>query len=380
MNSNKVKGFNDFTGEEALKRREIRRIILETFESYGFEPAETPIVEYEEFVRGDKNQENDDAVREIFTLKDRGKRNLALRYEFTFQLERLMQNKKLPYKRYQIGELFRDESIREGRTRQFTQCDIDIIGSTIKDEAECLATFDDIFKKLNIGVTIYINNRKLLNEILDDLKLEKSREQILREIDKMDKLSEKEIKSNLKKLGAEKILEILKQKESFFEKYSSYSEIRELKKYCKFFGVKIVFRPFLVRGLSYYNGSVFEVWSKKINVAVCGGGSYLVNDIQSTGISFGFEPIMLLSGKFKIELEKFLVISLDKDKDAITLAQKLRKKGKNVSLFYGKPSKALEYANSYNIGKVIFIGEKEVKSKNFKVKDMKTGKEEVLKI
>ena len=81
-----VKGFRDFTGEDAIKREEVKKIIVGTFEKYGFEPAETPIIEYEDFVKGDdKNQEKDEAVSDIFKLKDKGKRNLALRYEFTFQ-------------------------------------------------------------------------------------------------------------------------------------------------------------------------------------------------------------------------------------------------------------------------------------------------------
>src|SRR3989344_9471296 len=131
-----VKGFKDFTGEEASKREKIRNIIVDNFKRYGFEPAETPIVEYESFVKG--NNEQDEAVSDIFKLEDKGKRKLALRYEFTFQLKRLAQNKKLPYKRYQIGEVFRDEPVKPGRLRQFTQCDVDIVGSTLKDEAEVL--------------------------------------------------------------------------------------------------------------------------------------------------------------------------------------------------------------------------------------------------
>ena len=86
----KVKGFNDYTGEDAIKRAEIKKILVDTFEKYNFEPAETPIVEYEEFVRGDNIQ--DEAVSDIFKLQDKGKRKLALRYEFTFQLKRLMKN------------------------------------------------------------------------------------------------------------------------------------------------------------------------------------------------------------------------------------------------------------------------------------------------
>jgi len=368
-----VKGFKDYTGDEAKKRAEIRKVIAGTFEKYGFEPAETPVIEYAEFVKGENEQ--DEAVRDTFKLEDRGKRNLALRYEFTFQLKRLAQNKKLPYKRYQIGELFRDEPIREGRTRQFTQCDIDIIGSDSKDEAECLAAFSELFKRLGIEVTIYVNNRKLLNEIIEKEKINVSdRDNVLREIDKLDKLSEKEVEQNLKKYKAEKLLKIFKQKESLFEKYKSYLEIKELKKYCSLFGVKVEFRPFLVRGLSYYNGSVFEVWSKKIKVSICGGGSYLVNGIQSTGISMGLESLMLIEN-FRYDKEKTLIVSLDQDKKAIELSNKFRDDGKITSIYYGKPSKALEYANSYDYNQVIFIGKEEIKKGKYKIKDMKTGKE-----
>ena len=114
-----IKGFNDFTGKEALKRTEIKNIIESIFEVYSFNPAETPIIEYEEFVKGEGKE--DEAISDIFKLKDKGKRDLALRYEFTFQLKRIAKNKKLPYKRYQIGEVFRDEPASSNRFRQFTQ-------------------------------------------------------------------------------------------------------------------------------------------------------------------------------------------------------------------------------------------------------------------
>src|SRR3990172_3604183 len=149
-----VKGFRDFSGEEARKIAEIKKIITGVFESYGFESVETPIIEQEEFVKG--SDSGDEAVSDIFKLQDKGKRNLALRYEFTFQLKRLAQNKKLPYKRYQIGEVFRDEPVTSNRFRQFTQCDIDIVGSSVKEEAEILALTNEILKKSGIKPIIFI--------------------------------------------------------------------------------------------------------------------------------------------------------------------------------------------------------------------------------
>ena len=376
MTNEPVKGFRDFTGEEAQKRAEIKKILVETFEAYGFEPAETPVIEYEEFVKGDNQQ--DEAISDIFKLQDKGKRNLALRYEFTFQLKRISKNKKLPYKRYQIGEVFRDEPVSANRFRQFTQCDIDVIGSSIKDEAEVLAVVNEIFIKLGIKPIILINNRKFLNEILDNLKInEKNKEQVLREIDKINKIGEKEVKNNLKKLNAEKIIDVLNQGEKYFKKFESYKEILSLIDYCRNYGFEIKFSPTIVRGLSYYNGSVFEIKTEGIKETLVAGGSYVFNGVQSTGLAFGLERISALS-KLKSKKEKILIISLEQDKEAIKLSQKLRQKNKIVSIFYGKPSKALEYANSCGFGKVIFVGEKEVKAKKFKIKDMNTGKEKSL--
>ncbi len=379
MNTETVKGFQDFLGQDAKKRERMLELIKEQFQLFGFEPAETPIVEYEEFVRG-KNT-NDEAVRDIFSLKDRGKRKLALRFEFTFQLKRIAKNQKLPYRRYQIGYVFRDEPIRQGRLRQFIQCDADIIGSNTKDEAECLALAKAVYEKLEIPYTIYVNNRKLINEILEkENVLEKDREQIIRELDKLDKLSKKEVEQNLKPFKAEKLVKLFTSEEKFFEKYKSFEEIKNIQILCKAFDVKTEFRPFLARGLSYYNGTVFEIWSKELNVALSGGGSYMNEGIQSTGISFGLEPLFLLS-KIESEKNEILIVSLNQDKKAIEIAGKFREKGTSVVLLTDKsPSKALDYANSKGIPEVLMIGENEVKSEKFKVKNMKSGKEKEVKV
>jgi len=372
MKTETVKGFRDI--EDASKRTIVRNIIEKTFQLYNFTPVETPIIEYEEFVKGENI--NDEVISDIFKLQDKGKRKLALRYEFTFQLKRIAKNKKLPYKRYQIGPVFRDEPITGNRWRQFTQCDIDTIGSTIKDEAEILKLISDILNKLKIKFTINFNNRKLLNEILEELKIkEKDRTKVIKEIDKLDKLSEKQIKTNLKKYNAEKILTIFKKSESYFKKYKSYKEIKQLKKASALYKTKINFQPFLARGLSYYNGSIFEVKSN-IKETIVAGGSYLINNIQSTGVSFGLDRVELLS-KLAPSIKKILIISLNQDKKSTELASKIRNLNIPVSIYYGKPGKALNYANSYDIPLVIFIGEKEIKAKKYKIKNMNTGKEKI---
>jgi histidyl-tRNA synthetase len=369
-----VKGFKDYSGEDSVKRAEIKKIIEKTFLLYGFKPAETPIIEYEEFVKS--GNENDEAVSDIFKLEDRGKRKLALRYEFTFQLKRLMQNKKLPYKRYQIGEVFRDEPTSSNRFRQFTQCDMDIIGSNIKNEAEILKITSEILNKLKIKFIVNINNRELLNEILEEQEI-KEKLAVIKEIDKLDKKPESEVKKELKKYNAEKIIEILKKPAAYFKKYKSFSEIKELEKYCKIYGLQVNFQPSLARGLSYYNKTVFEFKTKEIKETIAGGGSYIFNNIQSTGIALGLDRLFSLA-KISLDKKQVLIISLNQDKKAIELADKIRKLNIPCSIMYGKISKALDYADSYKIPYVIFIGEEEVKKNKIKLRDMKTGKEKML--
>ncbi len=367
-----VKGFKDFEEEEAEKREKIRSILVSNFEKYGFEPAETPIIEYKEFVKGENS--DDEAVSDIFKLNDKGKRELALRYEFTFQLKRLMKGKKLPYKRYSIGPVFRDEPVSGNRLRQFTQCDIDIVGADIKDEAEILAIVKRILTDLKINFKIYINNRKLLNEILFKENIEKMDwKNVIREIDKLDKLPEDEIYNNLRGYGAQNVLEIFKQPESFFEKYDSYKEIKELKNYCEVYGVEVIFSPSLARGLSYYNGNIFEVKSD-IKESITAGGSFMFNEVQSTGISFGLERLCVLA-ELNESNKKIMIISINQDKQAILTSELLRDKNINCILSTAKLRKSLDYANSKNIDFVILIGENEIKTEKLKLRNMKTGKE-----
>jgi histidyl-tRNA synthetase len=371
-----VKGFKDFTGEEAIKRAKIRAIITRYFRLYGFEPAETPLIEQESFVRGEN--QNDEAVSDIFKLNDKGKRKLALRYEFTFQLKRISKNKKLPYKRYSIGEVFRDEPISANRFRQFTQCDADIVGSSVKEEAEILSLASKVFDELGIKNEILFNNKKLLKEILDSEKINESdREQVMRELDKLDKLPEEEVKFNLNKFNAEGLIEIFKKPEAFFKKFKAYEEIQKLKEYCSFYGVKPKFVPSLVRGLSYYTGSIFEIKTKEMKETISAGGSYLVNGLQSTGIAFGLDRLAILS-KLEMKNKDILIISIGQEEKAIKLAEKLREEKKQVIVMYDKVSKALDYANSNKMPYVVFVGEEEVKTKMFKLKDMDTGKEKLV--
>jgi histidyl-tRNA synthetase len=377
MKINNVKGFKDLLGDEAIKRAGVRKIVQEQFELYGLEPAETPTIEFEEFVKG--GEERRDAVSEIFKLEDRGKRKLSLKYESTFQLKRIAKNQKLPYKVYQISRVFRDEPTSSNRLREFTQGDADIIGSSVEDEAEFFSLVKSILDRLGINSTIYINNRKLLNEILVSENIEeKYRDNVIQELDKLDKLPKKNVADNLKKLGAEKILKIFDGGEKEFEKYNFYKEIKELKKLCKFYGIKVVFQANLARGLSYYNGTIFEIKTNEMKETICGGGAYPINGIQSFGFALGLDRLSILSS-VKGEKTKVQIISLGNDEASIILSNNLRENGISVNLLLNKSvGKAMDYANSRGIENVIFVGDEEIKKKKFKIKDMFSGEEKFL--
>ena len=338
-----VKGFQDFLPPESTKRKAVVKIIEKYFELYGFAPIETTIVEFDELMRPDTlpSQQEDEAVSDRFRLKDKGGRNLGLRYEFTFQLQRILKqnpNLKMPFKRYQIGPVFRDEPVSANRFRQFTQCDADIIGNPdIEADAECLALANDTLKALGIESDIEINNRKLIQALIESVKITDSKP-IMRELDKLDKIGEDMVKLNLKKYAdSNQILTLFKLLEKpldFFldNAFDGSADLDNLIKKCKLYGFTPKLNPFLMRGLSYYTSSVFEIKVKDSKDSIGGGGRYdksvgryLNKEIPAVGISFGLERLCSLA-KIKIEqTPKAILISFNQDKETIKLAQVLRK-------------------------------------------------------
>lgn len=393
-----VKGFQDFLPPESIKRSSIKKIIEKWFKLYGFLPIETPVIEFDELMRPNTlpAEEQDEAVSDRFRLQDRGKRNLGLRYEFTFQLSRILKqnpNLKLPFRRYQIGEVFRDEPISAKRFRQFTQCDVDIIGdSSTSADAECLALFSDILKELKIQFEIQVNSRKLLIAIIESVEI-KPIKNIMKELDKLGKIGEDEVKSNLKKYtSANQIITLFKLLEKplrFFKEnaFQGVEELEELIRISKYYGIELKFNPFLMRGLDYYTGNIFEITTKTENnkLIIAGGGRYdksvgkfLNKEIPAVGISFGLERLTEIAQVEIQEIPKTLLISISQDKETIKLAKTLRKQEISCSISFEKVGKVLEYANSYSIPFVIFVGEDEIKMKKYKIKDMQSGEEKLL--
>ena len=390
-----VKGFQDFLPPESLKRKEIVKVVEKWFRLYGFLPVETPIVEFDELMRSSDlpSEGEDEAVSSRFKLQDRGGRNLGLRYEFTFQLARLLKqnpNLKMPFKRYQIGPVFRDEPTSSRRFRQFTQCDIDILGdNTTNADAECLSCFTEILKELKISSEIEINNRALLQSIIESVQIRNAKA-VMRELDKIEKLGVDQVKVNLKKLANPNqiitLLKLLEKDINFFRQnaFSGVEQLEELIEKCKLYGIKIKFNPYLIRGLGYYTGNIFEI-KETGKDSIAGGGRYdktiarfLPNDVPAVGISFGLERLTELTSIKLPSLPKALLLSINQEEKTIKLSRVLRKSKISCTLFFSKPGKALDYANAQKIPYLIFIGEEETSKDKFKLKDMNSGKETLL--
>ena len=397
-----VKGFQDYLPPESLKRAAIKKIVEKYYKLYGFLPVETPLIEFDELMKPESlaNEQEDEAVADRFRLQDRGGRNLGLRYEFTFQLARIFKeypNIKLPFKRYQIGDNFRVEPIRAGRTRQFTQWDADIVGDpSVNADAECITLVNDILSELNIKeFEIQINNRKLLNAIIESVEIKETK-QIMRELDKIEKLGLDTVKANLKKYASSNqivtLFKLMEKTLEFFKDnaFDGAEELESLIKKCKLYGIKTRFTPSMVRGLGYYTGNIFEFVLQNKKTTLIGGGRYdktigkfISKEIPAVGISFSIEALISLCSeelsKLKIEtIPEILIISFNQEEEAIKLAKKLRKNNISCSITEGQPSKALDFANAQKIPYAIFLGEEEIEKEKYKLKDMSSGEEKLL--
>ena len=418
---------SDFSPEESILRNKLINLFKQSFENYGFSPLETPIIERFDVLSA-KYAGGDEILKETFRLKDQGKRELGLRYDLTVPLARYVginPQIKLPFKRYQIGTVYRDGPIKLGRAREFVQCDVDIIGSSSPlADAELLILASRIFDKLNLKVEIKLNSRKILNAIMEMLDIpEKDKIEFILSLDKLEKIGVKSVREELKKKGIKeydeitpllstakinsiyelkgyvrKIFEKKKKKFENTEYERGFNEVQEILNCSKNLGIKnIEFNGALARGLAYYTGPVFEAFLKNSEVksSVAGGGRYdeMIgkflegkNYYPATGISFGLEPIIKALKINKTDIKRTVtqiyVIPINALKESLDIAEELRKRNINVDVAFDKKgiSKGLDYANSLGIPYVVIIGEDELKKNKVKLKDMKSGKEELLSV
>ncbi len=409
-----AKGVRDIPPEEKLLKNQVVNTLTEVFELYGFSPLETPMLERIEtltakFAAGEAS----DALKETFKLKDQGDRNLALRFDLTVPLARFVAMNptlKMPFKRYEVGRVFRDGPIKLGRYREFWQCDIDIVGSnSMLADAEILAVVDATFKKLGLDIVIKVNNRKLLNGILGEAGIE-NKEAAIIAIDKLDKIGKEGVSKELEERGftGKQIIAVfnlipegirlaeLKSKINNEEGKQGIQELEELFGYLQEMGVKNVqFEVSLARGLAYYTGTVFEASLKngKITSSLAGGGrwdkmigSFMGGNqtIPAVGIAFGLEPIadtLKLEGKVKSKsAAKVYVLPINTINESIKVVQQLRSNGISASISLGKKgvSKNLEYASALGIPYVLILGDKELAEKKVVLRDMSSGEEQLL--
>ena len=411
-----VKGGYDFLPKEQKIRNYINGILRNTFEEYGYLPIETPILCYFDMLAG-KFDESNDILKEIYKLKDQGNRNLGLRYDLTVPFAKFIAlNKnelKLPFKRYEINKVFRDGPVKVGRDREFTQCDVDVVGlDNQMIEAELISLYVNAFNKLNIEIDIKYNSRKLMKGlILETGVSEELVSSTITIIDKIDKLTKEELTEYFIELGLEQkqidlLLEFfklpLKKLNTKFKKTtnedikSGLEELNNLEEYINKMNLNkyCTFTSSLARGQDYYTGNVFEVYEKNrlISGAIGGGGRYdkmiteFINDGEiypAVGISFGLTSIFeLLKNREEFASSSpvdIYIIPMGTNIESLNLANKLRNLGIKVDIEMNnkKLKKSLDFCNKENIPYVIILGEDEITNNSFKLKDM-INKDEVL--
>lgn len=418
MDYQNVKGTQDYLPAQEVVRRNIRRTLEDTFMLYGCKPLETPILNYTELMAS-KYAGGAEILKEMYTLTDRGERDLALRYDLTIPFAKVIaMNPQLsmPFKRYEIGKVFRDGPIKAGRFREFTQCDVDVVGIESQSaEAELMVMTIDAFNKLNIEMLIQFNNRKLLAGLLQYFKVPQLKiNSVILILDKMEKIDQVTLLKELEEQNlSPSTIKLIKQflnanpTIAYFEKYreenelikQGYEELIELQDYLQVLNVgeSCVFNPFLARGLEIYTGSIYELFLKDgaIKSSIGGGGRYdnaiggLIGSeekFSTVGISFGLDVIYTAMEQRENSADQALVdifiIPLNTEKEALRLAWQLRQQGNRVEVELSgkKLRKAMEKANRENIRKVIILGENEMKSGRYEMKDMQTGEVEQFEI
>lgn len=415
-----LKGTYEYLPAEQTLREEIKRKLTDVFTIYGFSPAETPILCMYDLLAS-KYSADADILNETYKLSDQGERALGLRYDLTICFSKLIATNGsivMPFKRYEIGKVFRDGPVKLGRNREFTQCDVDIVGvKSIMQDAEFMNLTHDGFKNLGLDIEIRYNNRKLLTgliqKIFGKLDADTTRKAIML-IDKLDKLTNDELKAEFKKIDfdGEKVDELLQILSLSFdkikEKYEAdaegilkegIDELSELVLYTKNTAASddMVFSPYLARGIDIYTGTVWEIFLKNrnvkghdFNVSLGGGGRYdhIITEFVGTGeeypaigMSFGLDVIYEIlnkmhEGEVKSCVDLF-IIPIGTGVDSFKLASGLRNEGLKVEIekMDRRVKKSMNYANKENIPFVIVIGEDEVKNGKIKLKDMQSGDE-----
>lgn len=435
------KGTRDFGPTEMMRRNYIFDNIESVFKKYGFSPIETPAMENLSTLMGKYGEEGDKLLFKILNSGDYAKDIVAddinneqlsrltskisekgLRYDLTVPFARfVVQNRNeisFPFKRYQIQPVWRADKPQKGRYREFYQCDVDVVGSnSLLNEFELMQIVDEVFAKLGIGVTLKINNRKVLAGIAEAIGEPDKFMAITVAIDKIDKIGIEKVcqelrEKQLSENAIKKLIPVLENKRDtsgtliFLEELLADSAtglkgIEELKTVFNYLDVlplniKTELDISLARGLNYYTGAIFEVKANDVQIgSICGGGRYDdltgifgLKDVSGVGISFGADRIydvLLTLDKFPEEISnpvQLLFVNFGKTEEAtcIKLAKQLRENGISCEIYpdSAKLDKQFKYANNKKIKFVAIIGENEINESRVSIKNMIAGTQETI--
>ena len=399
--------------------------IRKSYESFGFLPLDTPIIELSEILLAKAGGETE---KQIYRF-NKGDNDLSLRFDLTVPFAKYVsinQNElAFPFRRYQIGKVYRGERPQKCRFREFYQCDIDVISDKLDiiNDAEIVNVIYETFKLLDLAkFTICINNRKVLNGLFEYLEISDKKVEVLRIIDKIDKIGEEAMKAELQKLGVEqdkinKICEFILISGNTQEKISSLknmniqneifveglAELEKVAKYVKEFGIpEENFRIDLkiARGLDYYTGTVYETFFDEYRNlgSVCSGGRYdnlteyyTDRKLQGVGISIGLTRLfaqlkeMGLIEQATKSISKVLVVPMDESASgfALKVAKNLRDNQINTEVysnFYKDMKSKLKYADKLNIPYVCIIGENEINENCVMLKNMNEKTQEKVSV
>ncbi len=409
MNTQTLKGFRDFLPEEAIKRQSMIDTIKAVFERFGFDPLETPALEYAEVLSG---KYGEDADKLLYIFEDRGGRKVGLRYDQTVPTARVVaqyQDLVKPFKRYQIQPVWRAENTQKGRYREFLQCDADIIGdsSPATADAEILTLFSEVYKALGFkDIKVVVNSRvilrKLINESLGEAPSEEQFLSVVRSIDKLDKVGQEGVAQELTTKGISQVtINALFAKVQEWNAYT-YTDIQQideqlassLKMAIENFNIPqetIVFNATLARGLDYYTGLIFEAVADGYAGSLGGGGrydkligSFTGKDVTAVGFAIGFDRTLEVAESLGLLSQqatttKVLVAYKNDGKEifaaALNLVASLRESDINAELFLNPQSdleKQIKYADKKGIPYVIVIGPDEAANNVVTLKNMVT--------
>ncbi|MBI4122221.1 MAG: histidine--tRNA ligase [Parcubacteria group bacterium] len=408
-----LKGTRDFGPEQMAKRLHVINKMRTVFARYGYDTIETPAIEYAETILGKYGDEGDKLT---YTFADNGGRRIALRYDQTVPTARFVaanwSDLPIPFKRYQIGPVWRADKPQRGRYREFYQCDIDIIGSkSLEADAEIAKVIDDVFTTLDVTpFVIRVNSRALLDELLDLAGVDKElRTPVIRIIDKLDKIEVSVALEELVSLGLTKksisalqkimLNESVRHDVNALPEVASKKTIQGLFALCREWGIPdshIKLDLTLARGLDYYTGVIYEVIIPDSGLgSVCGGGRYdnltglfSTQVFPGTGVAFGLDRLMVwLEENHKLDgltLNSTVLVAMfaDHKQNNIRTLAALHAAGINAELYLeeAKLQKQFKYADKKRIPFVILQGSDETKTGRVCLRNMQSGEQEVLTI